>query len=121
LPNQKELTSIVAQIVDQEYQLILEKTSEDFQQETQPLIVRTLWDSPNHDRYGEYYGIPTTKWAPNFNGRMPPEIVIFARPLIEHYGEDPLKLKNKIHIVVLHEIGHHWGLSEKELRKRGIY
>lgn len=84
------------------------------------LVVRTLRDSAAGNLYGQYYGVPTVKWAPHDSGRLPPEIVIFARPLIRDYPSEE-KLPKKVHKVILHEIGHHLGMSERELREKGIY
>lgn len=116
MPN---LTSFT-KIVDQEYQKILKKASKIFQKEMENLVVRTLWDSPCGNLYGQYYGVPTVKWAPHDSGRLPPEIVIFANPLLHDYPLEE-QLRKKVHKVILHEIGHHLGMGERELRRKGIY
>ena len=75
------------------------------QKELDNLTVLTHWESPNRDRYGEYFGVPMNKWSAFGHGHLTPQIVIFAQPIIEHCRED-VAIIRKVRKVLLHEIGH---------------
>ena len=64
--------------------------------------------------FGLYEGIPLTKRA-NYTGVLPDKITIFKYPIlmVSRSEED---VRNRVRRVVIHEIGHHFGLSDKELR-----
>ena len=68
--------------------------------------------------FGLYRGIPQTKRA-NYQAALPDKIVIFAGPLYAAYGVDEEKLKTEVRNTVLHEIGHHFGMSDSEIRAAG--
>ncbi len=65
---------------------------------------------------GLYEGIPKTKRGSNYFGVLPDKITIFQQPIEELAGRDEKKLKRLIYEVVWHEIGHHLGFDEKEIR-----
>jgi predicted Zn-dependent protease with MMP-like domain len=69
---------------------------------------------------GLYEGVPIARRGPGYQSVLPDRITIFMYPIIEFCkisGED---LKDKVRKVVLHEIGHYFGLSEEELRAMDI-
>lgn len=65
--------------------------------------------------FGLYRGIPQTKRG-HYNAALPDKIIIFAGPIISVYGTDPEVIKREVRKTVLHEIGHHFGMSESEIR-----
>lgn len=65
---------------------------------------------------GLYEGIPKTKRGSNYFGVLPDKITIFQQPIEELAGRDEKKLKRLIYEVVWHEVGHHLGFDEKEIR-----
>lgn len=121
MQNQEDLTTFIADIVTSQYTDIFQLANKEFKTELDNLLVRTLWDSENHDRYGEYFGVPMDKWSAFGQGNVTPQIVLFAKPILKDFGHDEGFLIKKIRTIILHEIGHHLGLSEIELRERGIY
>jgi len=50
--------------------------------------------------------------------RLPGQIFIYQRPL-ERAFSDREALKEEIRKTILHEVGHYFGMSEKELRRLG--
>lgn len=66
--------------------------------------------------YGLYQGVAKTRRG-NYAAATPDMITIFAGPILMHFGHDPGALKNQIRKTVLHEIGHHLGLSDEEIYK----
>lgn len=68
---------------------------------------------------GLYEGIPQTKRGSNYTMVLPDKITIFKQPIKELYGTDE-GIKEHVRRVVLHELGHHFGLSDQQMRKKGI-
>jgi predicted Zn-dependent protease with MMP-like domain len=64
---------------------------------------------------GLYQGIPLTRRTSNYSGALPDKISIYRGPLERLYGHDPALLSNQIRRVVLHEVAHHFGISDERL------
>ena len=64
--------------------------------------------------FGLYEGIPLTKRS-NYTGVLPDKITIFKYPIlmVSRNADD---VRERVRRVVIHEIGHHFGLSDKQLR-----
>ena len=69
---------------------------------------------------GLYEGIPIAKRGPGYQAVLPDRITIFMYPIVNYCGFSGEGLKEKVRKVVLHEIGHYFGLSESELREMGM-
>lgn len=68
---------------------------------------------------GLYEGIPVTKRSPlGYSGAMPDRITIFRGPLCER-ASDEADLARQVHVTVLHEVGHYFGMSDARLRELG--
>jgi predicted Zn-dependent protease with MMP-like domain len=65
---------------------------------------------------GLYYGIPKTTCGRGFTGDLPDKITIFNEP-IEKIALTPEKITELVKITVWHEIAHHFGFDEKQVRK----
>lgn len=65
---------------------------------------------------GLYEGVPKTKRGAGYSGALPDKITIFQKPIEELAGGDEKKLKKLVYEVVWHEVGHHLGFDEPELR-----
>mgnify|MGYP001608271029 FL=1 len=70
----------------------------------------------NEALLGLYEGVPKTKRGAGYFGVLPDKITIFQQPLEELTGRDENKLKRLVYEVVWHEVGHHLGFDEKEIR-----
>ena len=70
---------------------------------------------PGQPLLGLYEGIPWGSRGPYYAGALPDKITIFRRPLESLYGGDPERLHEQIRRVVLHEIAHHFGISDQRL------
>jgi predicted Zn-dependent protease with MMP-like domain len=64
---------------------------------------------------GLYQGIPLTRRTSRYGGVLPDKITIYRGPLERLYGGDRERLRNQIRHVVLHEIAHHFGISDERL------
>jgi predicted Zn-dependent protease with MMP-like domain len=70
---------------------------------------------PGQRLLGLYQGIPLTRRGTNYSGVLPDKISIYRGPLERHYGYDPELLTQNIKRVVLHEVAHHFGISDDRL------
>lgn len=66
---------------------------------------------------GLYQGVPATKKPGKIN-IMPDKITIYKKAL-EKVSSNDSELKGNIKKVILHELGHYFGLDEKKLRDLG--
>jgi predicted Zn-dependent protease with MMP-like domain len=64
---------------------------------------------------GLYEGIPLTRRGSYYGGVLPDKITIFRGPLERLYGRDPETLRREVRRVVLHEIAHHFGITDERL------
>ena len=64
---------------------------------------------------GLYEWIPLTARTSWYAGAAPDKISIYRGPLERLYGHEPELLREQIRRVVLHEIAHHFGISDERL------
>lgn len=64
---------------------------------------------------GLYQGVPLTRRGINYSGALPDKITIYRGPLERIYGHNPELLISQIRHVVLHEVAHHFGISDERL------
>ena len=69
---------------------------------------------------GLYQGVPLTRRT-SAHAALPDKISIYRGPLERWYGADPTVLRQQIRRVVLHEIAHHFGISDERLRELDRY
>ena len=65
--------------------------------------------------FGLYEGVPQIKRGAYYSA-LPDKITIFKLP-IEQYAQSPDEIKEIVKNTVWHEIAHHFGTSEEEIRK----
>ncbi len=70
---------------------------------------------------GLYQGVPLTRRGSGYVGVLPDKITIYRGPLERHYGTSAATLRAAIRHVVLHEIAHHFGISDERLRELDRY
>jgi len=70
---------------------------------------------PGQPLLGLYQGIPLTRRGGGYSGALPDKITIYRGPLERLYGHDPELLERQIRHVVLHEVAHHFGISDARL------
>lgn len=64
---------------------------------------------------GLYQGVPLSRRGAYYGGVLPDKITIYRGPLERLYGGSPERLRAEIRRVVLHEIAHHFGISDARL------
>jgi predicted Zn-dependent protease with MMP-like domain len=70
---------------------------------------------PGQPLLGLYQGIPLTRRGSGYSGVLPDKITIYRGPLERLYGADRESLRRQIRRVVLHEVAHHFGISDERL------
>jgi len=68
---------------------------------------------------GLYEGVSQTRRGANYNAVLPDKITIFQKP-IEKEARDEKDLKEIVKNTVWHEIAHHFGMSETQVRQAEI-
>jgi predicted Zn-dependent protease with MMP-like domain len=70
---------------------------------------------------GLYHGVPLTRRTSSYAAVPPDKISIYRGPLERLYAGDPVRLQEEIRRVVVHEIAHHFGISDERLRELDRY
>ena len=71
--------------------------------------------------YGLYEGVTLpSRLAGHDSGALPSHITLFCRPLSEDFPDEDT-LRAQVRRTVLHEIAHHFGISDARLRELGAY
>ena len=70
---------------------------------------------PGQPLLGLYQGVPLTQRSSHYGGVLPDKIRIYRGPLVRLYGHDPELLRHQVSRVVLHELAHHFGISDERL------
>ena len=64
--------------------------------------------------FGLYEGVPQTKRG-NYSAVLPDKITIFKNAILR-ISRNEEETRAQVRATVIHEIGHHFGLSDKELK-----
>jgi len=64
---------------------------------------------------GLYQGVPLTRRNSGYAGALPDKITIFRGPLERLARGNADRLRAEVHHVVLHEVAHHFGISDERL------
>ena len=70
------------------------------------------------DLLGLYDGVDLTRRDSYGFGELPDRIVLYREPLLE-VSEDLDELKDQIHVTLVHEIAHYYGIDDDELHDLG--
>jgi predicted Zn-dependent protease with MMP-like domain len=65
---------------------------------------------------GLYQGVPYAGRGPWYGNVLPDRILIFQQP-IERIARTAAEIRRLVRQVVIHEVGHYFGLSDDELRR----
>jgi predicted Zn-dependent protease with MMP-like domain len=67
------------------------------------------------DLTGIYEGIPVTERSVDHSGTLPDRIRLFRRPILDEWAAGEDSLEHLIAHVLVHEVGHHFGLSDEDM------
>lgn len=78
--------------------------------------LRSARVAPGHMLLGLYQGVPLTRRTSGYQMVLPDRIIIFQRPL-EIVSRDDDELVERVRETVIHEVAHHFGISDQRLRE----
>ncbi|HWK35780.1 metallopeptidase family protein [Sphingomonas sp.] len=64
---------------------------------------------------GLYHGRPIGEKSAFDSGAMPDRIHLYRRPILDEWVETGVGLETLVHHIVVHEVGHHFGLSDDDM------
>src|ERR1700759_2003276 len=67
------------------------------------------------DLLGLFQGVGLPFRSNDDSGRLPNMVWLYRRPILDSWGEHDETLGNIIRHVLIHEIGHHFGLSDADM------
>lgn len=73
---------------------------------------------PRGDLLGLYHGVPQPERGMGYAGILPDKITIYRLP-IESRVRNDVDLAREVRVTVLHEIAHHFGISDERLHELG--
>jgi predicted Zn-dependent protease with MMP-like domain len=74
--------------------------------------------SPPGRLFGLYQGVPLTGRGANYSATAPDRITIFMATICQSC-ETAREVVELVHRVVIHEVGHHFGIDDKRLEELG--
>jgi predicted Zn-dependent protease with MMP-like domain len=81
------------------------------------VVVQVDEISPPGNLFGLYQGVPLTKRG-QYSGSMPDRITIFKETICR-VCETPQDVERQVRKVVIHEVGHHFGINDARLKELG--
>lgn len=82
------------------------------------VMVEDMGASPN--LLGLYTGVPLTQRTTNYAGFLPDRITIYRLPIISRCRDFAQVIESVRHTVI-HEVAHHFGISDERLVELGAY
>ena len=76
-------------------------------------------DARTSELCGLHWGVPLTDRSVQHTARLPGRMMLFRGPIHRVARNRHLPLDGQVRITLLHEIGHHFGLDEDQLRELG--
>jgi predicted Zn-dependent protease with MMP-like domain len=67
------------------------------------------------DLTGLYEGVPLTERSVDQSGVLPERVRLFRRPILDEWANGNDTLEHLVAHVLVHEIGHHFGLSDADM------
>jgi predicted Zn-dependent protease with MMP-like domain len=78
-------------------------------------MLRELGIEDPFELSGLYSGRPVGEQSSTLSGELPPVIHLFRRPLLDEWAEAGVSLEELVRHVIVHEVGHHFGLSDEDM------
>ena len=82
------------------------------------VVVEDIGASPN--LLGLYHGVPLTQRTTNYTGFLPDRITIYRLPITSRC-RDFNDVIESVKRTVVHEVAHHFGISDERLHELGAY
>lgn len=78
----------------------------------------TLSDMEIEDPFeltGLYHGLPVGEKSVEHSGTLPDRILLYRRAILDEWATDGESLEHLVHHILVHEVGHHFGLSDEAM------
>jgi len=118
---QKEFAELVDQAVaslPEEFRPYMKNVAVDIHLSPARRLLESIRLPRSSTLLGIYHGVPMTKKSVTAPWDWPEGILIFQRN-VEAVCDSREEIVEQVRKTVLHEVGHHFGLSEQDLRRLG--
>ncbi len=78
-------------------------------------VLRDMGIDDPFELSGLYEGVPLTQQSVEQSGTLPERVFLFRRPILEEWADGENSLERLVAHVLIHEIGHHFGLSDEDI------
>ncbi len=113
-----EFEAVIAEALDGlplEFAELMSNISIQVREEPDAETLESLDLDPRYDTlYGLYTGVPLDERGGWYGNVLPDVIVLYRRPLLDAC-RTRARLIHQIQLTLLHEIGHHFGLTDEEM------
>jgi predicted Zn-dependent protease with MMP-like domain len=69
------------------------------------------------DILGLYQGVPLGEKSAMASGALPDMIFLYRRPMLDYWADSGESLEAIVTHVLVHEVGHHFGLSDADMER----
>lgn len=80
-------------------------------------VLKELRAESEFDLLGLFQGTGLPFQSGDESGRLPNMIWLYRRPILDYWAEHEETLGHVVRHVLLHEIGHHFGLSDEDMEQ----
>jgi predicted Zn-dependent protease with MMP-like domain len=77
--------------------------------------LRAMYIDDPFDLSGLYEGVPLTERSIEVSGTLPDKVRLFRRSILDEWAGGRDTLEHLVAHVLIHEIGHHFGLSDEDM------
>jgi len=114
------LEDVLSSLPD-EYRALLEEAPLVVEDHPSEELIEQLGIDPEEVLCGLHSGLSLAERSVEQSGDLPSVMHLFREDIVDHAGgwEDPGAVLREIRITLLHEMGHHFGLEEEDLRRLG--
>ena len=78
-------------------------------------ILREMGIDDAFELTGLYEGVPLTERSVEQSGTLPERVFLYRRPILDEWADGENTLEHLVAHVLIHEIGHHFGLSDEDI------
>ncbi|HCG77171.1 MAG: hypothetical protein CO162_00780 [bacterium (Candidatus Ratteibacteria) CG_4_9_14_3_um_filter_41_21] len=114
----KRFEKLVAEAIEtlpEKFQKKIQNLNVAVEDEPSDEILRQQGIGQSNTLLGLYHGVPLKNRGVSYTNVLPDKIIIYQKP-IERLCRDENEIKEKVREVFRHELGHHFGMSEQDLR-----
>ena len=66
---------------------------------------------------GLYHGLPIGEKSVDMSGTLPDRIFLYRRAILDEWTAEGETLEHLVHHILVHEVGHHFGLSDDDMHR----